>query len=154
MKKVTFILYVVFFTIGFLSCKQAKPEFVVERYYIHFYRNEYEEIQRYVMPEHRAYYEILSKYISNQNEINRKHQIKVKEIKCTITGDTVAMCSCLVEENNQDRREQIVQLKKINNKWFVNQGKENGVYETFMNDINDENEENVQRGEPPLNEND
>ncbi|MDR2408340.1 MAG: hypothetical protein LBE13_09570 [Bacteroidales bacterium] len=142
MKKVTLIGYVVFFIIGFSSCKQAKPEFVVERYYIHFYRNEYEEIQKYVMPEHRSYYEILNKYITPPNEITKKPQIKVKNIKCTVTGDTVAMCSCTVEENNQERGGQIVQLKKVNNKWFVNQGKENGA---SVNDVNNENGNNVQR---------
>jgi hypothetical protein len=148
MKKVALIGYVVFFIIGFSSCKQAKPEFVVERYYIHFYRSEYEEIQKYVMPEHRSYYEILNKYISPPDETNKKPQIKVKDIQCNITGDTVAMCSCIVEENNQERGEQIVQLKKVDNKWFVNQGKENGA---SVNDVNDESEEDVYK--EPFNEN-
>jgi hypothetical protein len=151
MKKVILTASLVLFVIGLGACRQNKPEFVVERYYIHYYRNEYKEIQKYVMPEHRSYYELMGKMLSPLNDTAKKSKIKLKNIKCSIKGDTVAICSCSIEEDNKKHEgEQIIQLKKINNKWLVNQGKENGQF----HDVNDKSEKNTYQGEPPPEEND
>jgi hypothetical protein len=144
MKKVIIIIAgVVFLTVGFFACRQNRPEDVVEKYFTHFCRGEYTEVQKYVTAEHRDYYEVLEGYYSVENDTVRKSQIKVKDIKCKITADTVAICSCTVQEENRKSKEQIIQLKKVGKEWLVNQGKENGMFIDKKNNKSDENEDNA-----------
>jgi len=124
MKKVALITSVILLAIVSIACKQNKPEPVVEKYYTHFYRGEFEEIQNCVMEEHRSYYALL-KQLSAGEKSEEKPEVKVTDIKCEITGDTVAVCSCLVKIGEESAA-QTVQLKKVKKDWLVNQGKEGG----------------------------
>ncbi|MDR1458843.1 MAG: hypothetical protein LBI60_01320 [Bacteroidales bacterium] len=126
MKKIALVISVMLLVFGFLACKQNKPEPVVEKFYTHFYRSEFGEIQKYVMPEHRSYYELLNQYLSSTEDTARKPQIKISDIKCKITDDTIAVCSCLIlaEDHDTTRSQQIIQLKKVDKEWLINQGKE------------------------------
>ncbi len=128
MKKIALVINISLLAIVFFACKQNKPEPVVEKYYTHFYRAEFEEIKNYVMEEHRSYYELLKQLVSSENDTTQKPEIKVTDIKCDIKGDTVAICSCFVQEGDQEGKEQVVQLKKVNKHWLVNQGKEGNAF--------------------------
>jgi hypothetical protein len=124
MKKVALITNVILLAIVSIACKQNKPEPVVEKYYTHFYRGEFEKIQNYVMEEHYSYYALLKQLSAGEkSEDKDKPEVKVTDIKCEITGDTVAVCSCLVKIGEESQK-QTVQLKKVKKAWLVNQGKE------------------------------
>lgn len=132
MRKVTLIVSAILLVIGFFACKQSRPEPVVERFYTHFYRSEFEEIQRYVMSEHQPYYEVLHQFALE--DTTRKPHVKISDIKCEITGDTIAICSCLIQEGNQEPESQIIQLKMVNKEWLVNKGKEDYNPDKFKGD--------------------
>ena len=132
MKKLAVITKVILLAAVLVACKQNKPEPVVEKYFTHFYRAEFDEITNYVMEEHRSYYELLKQLASSANDNQEKPVIKVTNIKCDIIGDTVANCTCYVQDGDKDQdqedREQSIQLKKVNKKWLVNQGKEGNMF--------------------------
>jgi len=125
MRKIALITNIILLAIVFVACKQNGPEPVVEKYYTHFYRAEFDEIKSCVMEEHRSYYELLRQVASSSTETAEKPKVKVTNVKCDIVGDTVANCTCLVQEGEDvESKEQALQLKKVGNKWLVNQGKE------------------------------
>jgi hypothetical protein len=127
MKKVALITNVILLAIVFLACKQNKPEPVVEKYYTHFIRGEFKEVKECVMEEHHSYYDLLEQLIASQEMKEEKPTVKVTNTKCEIEGDTVAVCSCMVQVDDQEPKEQVLQLKKVNKVWLVNQGKEGNM---------------------------
>jgi hypothetical protein len=139
MKRVALVTSVILLAIVSIACKQNKPEPVVEKYFTHLCRGEFEEIQSYVTEEHRPYYALLKQFAAEGKKDEEKPQVKVTDIKCEIQADTVAMCSCLVQEGDMTPKEQMIQLKKVNKTWLVNQGKEGGGL--FSSPEGDEGEE-------------
>ena len=127
MKKIALITNVVLLAIVCLSCKQNKPEPVVEKYFTHLGRAEYTEIKECVLEEHHAYYDLLEQLMSSQENAEEKPQVKVTNIKCEITGDTVAVCTCMVQIGDEKFDEQTIPLKKVEKVWLINQGKEGGM---------------------------
>lgn len=124
MKKLITIINVILLSSMFVACKQNSPEPVVEKYFISFYNEDFEGIKAYVLEEHRPYYDLL-KQLSQSEETVSDKQIQVKDIDCEITGDTIANCSCMiVESSEKEPRKQNIQVKKVNNEWLVDQGKE------------------------------
>jgi hypothetical protein len=123
MKKIILITSAVILIVVFFACTQNRPEPVVEKYYTHYYRNEFKEIQEYVMPEHCSYFKLLDQFYEG-NDTLKKTKVKITDVKCDITGDSVAICTCLVQEEDKEPQKQIVQLKKLDKKWLINQGKE------------------------------
>jgi cbb3-type cytochrome oxidase cytochrome c subunit len=124
MKKLIIIINIILLSSLFIACKQNRPEPVVEKYFVSFYNEDFEEIKNYVLEEHRPYYDWLKK-LAIKNETASDKQIQVKDIDCEITGDTIANCSCMVvESSKKEPGKQNIQLKKVNNKWLVDQGKE------------------------------
>lgn len=128
MKKIALITNVVLLAIVVVACKQSKPEPVVEKYLTHLGRGEFKEIKAYVMEEHHSYYDLLEQMSAGQSNTGEKPQVKVTDIKCDIQGDTVAICSCLMQIGDQSADEQVLQLKKVKTKWLVDQGKETNLF--------------------------
>lgn len=128
MRKITLIANIILLAIVFVACKQNGPEPIVEKYYTHFYRAEFDEIKNCVMEEHRSYYELLRQVASSADDNTEKPIIKVTDIKCDIIGDTIANCTCLVQEGDIESKQQAIQLKKVNKAWLVNQGKEGNMF--------------------------
>jgi urease gamma subunit len=136
MKKITMSISVVLLAAVFFICSQDNsPEGVVEKYYTHYYRNEFKEIQEHVMPDHRSYFELLEQVVANSDTMKKK-QIKIRDIKCDIKEDTIAICTCFIQEGNKEPQKQIIQLKKFEKKWLVNQGKEGNI--PLINNIKNE----------------
>ena len=124
MKKLVVIINVILLSSVFVACKQNTPEPVVEKYFVSFYNEDFEGIKAYVLEEHRPYYDLL-KQLSASDETVANKQIQVKDIDCEITGDTIANCSCMIVEGSEkEPRKQNIQLKKVNDEWLVDQGKE------------------------------
>jgi len=127
MKRIAVFTSVIVLAIVFVACKQNKPEPVVEKFYTHLGRGEFKEIKEYVMEEHRSYYELLESLVASQGgDTEEKPQVKVTDIKCEIQDD-VATCSCLVQIGDKTPEEQMLQLKKVDKNWLVNQGKESSM---------------------------
>lgn len=125
MKKLIIIINVILLSSLFIACKQNKPEPVVEKYFISFYNEDFEGIKNYVLEEHRPYYDVLKQLAESNETVSGDKQIQVKDINCEIAGDTIANCFCMiVESSEKEPREQNIQLKKVNNEWLVDQGKE------------------------------
>jgi hypothetical protein len=124
MKKLIVIINVILLSSLFIACKQNRPEPVVEKYFVSFYNEDFEGIKNYVLEEHRPYYDVLKSLAVTDETVSDK-QIQVQDIDCVITGDTLANCSCtVVEGSEKEPRKQNIQLKKVNNEWLVDQGKE------------------------------
>ena len=122
MKKLGMVVSIALLSGMFVACKQNKPEFVVEKFFISFFNEDFEGIKDYVWEEHHSYYDTLEKYIPKGTA---KNNVQVKDINCEIAGDTMALCSCMVQEDNEKEPErQVILLKKRNNQWLVDQGKE------------------------------
>ena len=133
MKKIIVITSVVFLAVVGISCTQNKPEPVVEKYYTHFYRGEFDEIQNYVMEEQRPFYDFLQKLFADDTE--EKPHVKVTDIKCKIDSDTAAACTCTVDVAGEIL-EQTIQLAKVKNDWLVN--KENVFFSADPADNEDD----------------
>ena len=155
MKKLIIIINVILFGSIFIACKQNRPEPVVEKYFISFYNEDFEGVKNYVLEEHRPYYDLLKQLVSANDSLSNK-EIQVKDINCDITGDTLAICSCIILENNEkEPRKQTVQLKKVDEKWLVDQGKEGKMpseTDGFLQDQNNQipestGNENILEGE-------
>ena len=127
MKRIALITKIVLLAAVLVACNKNRPEPVVEKYFTHYFRAEYDEIRDCVMEEHRSYYEILKQIALSSNDNPEKANVKVTDIKCDIIGDTVANCTCMVDADGESR-EQAVQLKKVDKKWLVNQGKEGNMF--------------------------
>ena len=127
MKKVSLITSVVLAAIVCFACKSSSgPEAVVEKYFTHLGQGEFKEVKEYVLAEHHAYYDLLAQLMSAQESTEEMPKVKVTDIKCEITDD-VAVCSCMVQAGEENPAEQTLQLKKVDKKWLVNQGKEGGM---------------------------
>jgi len=138
MKRVALVTSVILLAIVSIACKQNKPEPVVEKYFTHLCRSEFDEIQNYVTEEHRPYYALLKQFAGGA-KAEEKPEVKVTDIKCEIQSDTVAVCTCLVQEGDKSPTEQMVQLKKVKKTWLVNQGKEgNGLFSPQTEEDEDE----------------
>jgi len=126
MKKLTLITKIVLLATILVACKQNRPEPVVEKYYTHFYRGEFDKIGDCVIKEHREFYEYLAPVAAAGKDNSEKVDVKVTDIKCDIIGDTIANCTCLINVAEGEKKHAI-QLKKVDNEWLVNQGKENNM---------------------------
>jgi hypothetical protein len=126
MKKVTVIIVLVLFSSVFVTCNRNRPESVVEKYVLSFCNEDFEGIKNYVLPEHHSRYDFMQSIVNEDKKGDKakKSQVQVKDIRCDIVGDTIAHCSCVIEESNGERKEEYLLLKKINNEWLVDQGKE------------------------------
>jgi hypothetical protein len=126
MKKLTIIVVLMFFSSMFVTCDHDRPERVVEKYVLSFCNKDFEGIKNYVLPEHYSYYDILKDRADEmkKEEGIKKTQVQVKDIRCDIAADTTAYCSCVIVESNGERKEEYLLLRKVNNEWFVDQGKE------------------------------
>ena len=124
MKKLIIIISIILLSSLFIACKQNKPEPIVEKYFVSFYNEDFEGIKNYVLEEHRPYYDLLKQLAVTDETVSNK-QIQVKDIDCEVTGDTIANCSCMIVEGSEkEPKKQNIQLKKVNNEWLVDQGKE------------------------------
>ena len=126
MRKATLAISIILVVFAFTSCKQSGPEAIVEKYFTHFTKGEFDEAKKYVLEEHHSYYDFLKQLSAAAPDSVKAKDVKVTDVKCEITNET-AVCTCLVKEGEQDAQEQTVQLKKVDNDWFVNQGKEGGM---------------------------
>ena len=126
MRKTTLTISIILIAFAFTSCKPSGPEAVVEKYYTHFAKGEYDEAKKYVLEEHHSYYDFLKQLSAAAPDSAKGKEVKVTDIKCEVTDET-AVCTCLVKEGEQDPQEQTLQLKKVKDTWFVNQGKEGGM---------------------------
>jgi len=146
MKKITLITSVVLMAVAFIACKSSKPEPVVEKYYTHFFKGEFQEVKKYVMEEHYSYYDLLASLSSSENK-EELPDVKVTNIKCEIQDD-VATCKCDVRVGDQSMDGQTIQLKKVGKEWLVNQGKETGMSaaddEDEADEIMSEEQENAE----------
>jgi hypothetical protein len=139
MKKTALITNIILLIFVCFSCKRNTPDTVIEKYYTHFCRGEFKEIKDYVVEEQYAFYDKISEiYI-----VEDKPQVKVTKVKCDITGDTLSVCSCLLQVGDDEPKEQLLTLKKIDNKWLVYQGKEANMFSSEEDNISPVPEEQV-----------
>lgn len=122
----------------FVSCGN-KPEQVVEKYYTHLSKADFNEAKKYVTKEHQTLCDLLMNFTSEEERAKKaKTKVSVKNIKCEITDDTTAICTCQIktsldgEEKTVDEK---VKLKKVDKNWYIDQGKESfGSEDDAIND--------------------
>ena len=135
MKKGIVAVGVVLAMVVFASCTQKSPEEAVKNFYTHLYKMEYDKIQDFVLPEHHHYYGFMTavmKHIpASEMEKNAKAEVEVLNIKCAVSGDTVAICSCLVKVDGLEFENKDLKLKKVGKSWLVDKGMEN---KSFIDD--------------------
>jgi hypothetical protein len=119
----------------FASCSQKGPESVVEKFYTHLCKMEYDKVQAVVLPEHHHYYGFMAavaEHISvEEMQKMAKREVKVSNIQCVISDDTLAVCSCLVTVDGQTTKNEGLPLKKVGKAWLVDKGHE---YQSFMDE--------------------
>jgi len=147
MRKTTLAISLILIAFAFTACKPSGPEAVVEKYYTHFTKGEFDEAKKYVLEEHHSYYDFLKQLSAAAPDSIKAKEVKVTDIKCEITDET-AVCTCMVKEGDQDPQEQTLQLKKVNDTWFVNQGKEGGM----PTEGDDQSSEEIEEIEEVVNE--
>ena len=159
MKKI--LLFTAVIALLCVACKKnASPEEVVKSFYECYFNNDFENIQKYVTPEKKEYYQTIQKILTQTNgEGLEKIKVEDENIQLEYNEDkTIAVCTCdlVRNENNESIVEQgSLTLKKIDNQWFVDTGKEenwpaesdldeNGTSEQIDGDfqIEEETEEN------------
>ena len=128
MKKI--LLFTAVIALVCVSCKKtASPEEVVKSYYECYFNNDFENIQKYVTPEKKEYYQTIQKILSQTNgEGLEKIKVEVDNIQLEYNEDkTIAVCTCdlVRNENNESIVEQgSLTLKKVDNQWLVDTGKD------------------------------
>lgn len=146
MKNVVLTIGVVLGVILFSSCLKRGPEDTVKKFCTHFYKMEYDKIQNYVLPDHRSYYARMSSVMNELIPVSErkkmaKTEVDISNIVCETSGDTAAICSCVVTVDNQEVRNEELKLRKVSKTWLVDKGMEYkdfvGEENTIM-DINDE----------------
>ncbi len=125
------------------SCSN-KPEVIVEKYYTHLSKGEFDEAKKYVAKEHQSWCDLLNSFTPEEDKANLSQlDVKVKNIKCEIKDDTTAVCTCEIITKLKEEEEKIsketVKLKKVDRKWYVNQGKEG----LMGNDSSDDDDDDV-----------
>ena len=96
-----------------------------------------------MLEEDRAYYQLVQAMVPEEDKENAANsKLDIKDIQCEIVDDTLATCTCVLslEDKQTSEKEEITQvidLKKVGKKWYVDPGKENGNNE-YMNDPEDD----------------
>lgn len=116
-----------------------KPEQVVEKYYTHLSKAEFDEAKKYVTKEHQTLCDLLMSLTPEDEKAKKaKTKVSVKNIECEITDDTTAICSCQIKTSLDGEDQTIdekVKLKKVDKNWYIDQGKESfGSEDDTMND--------------------
>ncbi|HOF15297.1 MAG TPA: DUF4878 domain-containing protein [Bacteroidales bacterium] len=117
------------FALILTSCggDSSKPETVVEKYYTHLSKGEFDKAKKYMVEEHQNMCDLLSSFTDEATkEKMAKTDVQVKDIKCEVEEDN-AVCTCEVVtkfEGKEESAKETVKMKKVDGKWYVNQGKE------------------------------
>ena len=145
MRKVTLTISIALMAIAFVACKQSGPEAVVEKYYTHLQKGEFEEVKKIVLEEHHAIYNLMQQFAGEMSEEQKTKPVKVTDIKCETTDD-VAICTCMLAEGDDAPEAKTLKLKKVDNAWFIDEGKEtpaiNDAEPTIQDEEIPENTEN------------
>lgn len=132
MKKYIIIAFA-FVAFTMVSCDKNKPEEVVEQYFTYFYQGEFDKIQEIVLEEHREYYHLLNDFMKQKGENENTTlniDVKVSDIQCNSENDTLTICECMVSvldttiSETAETEKHVLQLKKVDRVWLVDQGKE------------------------------
>ena len=127
MKKVSLTISLALVIFAFTACKQNGPEPIVEKFFTHLGKGEFEEAKKYVVAEHQSYYDMMQQFSAMAPDSTKGKEVKVTDIKCTITEEVNAVCTCMLKEGDKEAEEQTVKMKKVDGAWLVNQGKEGGA---------------------------
>ena len=127
MKKTLNLFLLAFISLVFVYCGN-KPEEVVEKYYTHFLKGEFDEAKKLVTEEHQGLCDLMKNFTPEEEVAKMaKTEVSVTNIQCESINDTISICTCQIkttldgEEKTMDEK---VELKKINKNWYINQGKE------------------------------
>jgi len=119
MKKIVVAIGVVWGVILFSSCTQKGPEDVVEKYYTHLCKGEFDKMQVYVADAHHSTLGLLDKLqTAEERKEMAKTKVEVSNVQCEIS-DTKAICSCLVKVDEATPLPEFLKLKKVNKTWLV-----------------------------------
>ena len=89
------------FALILTSCggDSSKPETVVEKYYTHLSKGEFDKAKKYMVEEHQNMCDLLSSFTDEATkEKMAKTDVQVKDIKCEVEEDN-AVCTCEVVTN-------------------------------------------------------
>jgi len=124
MKNLALAMGVLWSVVFFSSCAQKGPEEVVKKFYTHLCKGEFDKIQDCVSDEHYSYWGYYN--VSQTAEEKKKkseEKIEISDVRCTIMG-AEATCSCLLKIGDEPFQKEVIKLKKVGNKWLVDQGEE------------------------------
>ena len=100
-----------------VSCSGGdSPEAASKAYLEAINSNDFDKARDYVTEESKG-----TMKIWEDAGLKGSEKDKVEDLKCKITGDTIAVCTFL----NAEKEMRTIDLKKIEGKWFVHLSKEN-----------------------------
>ena len=129
-----------------VSCDKNTPEEVAKEFFTHYAKYEFDQIQDCVLEEDRAYYQLVQSMVPEEDKANAANlKLDIQNVKCEIVDDTLASCTCEISledklTSEKEKMVQVIDLKKVGKKWYVDPGKENGY------DYMDEPEEEIHIG--------
>ncbi|MDD3330535.1 MAG: hypothetical protein GX109_09820 [Bacteroidales bacterium] len=128
MKRIINILFVASLSFVFFACSNNKKEEVVEKYYTHFLKGEFEEAKKLVTEEHQGLCDLMASFAPEEEKAKMaKTEVSVTNISCEDINDSISICSCQIKTSYEGEEKTIdekVELKKVGNDWYINQGKE------------------------------
>ncbi len=126
-----------------VSCDKNTPEEVAKEFFTHYAKYEFDQIQDCVWEADRAYYQLVQSMVPEEDKANAANlKLDIQNVKCEIVDDTLASCTCEISledklTSEKEKMVQVIDLKKVGKKWYVDPGKENGY------DYMDEPEEEI-----------
>jgi len=111
------------------SCSGGSgPEKVAQSYLDAFYAEDYEKAKEFSTEETKGFLDFMKNIsaMSGEKKEETKEKKEIKDLKCTIEGDTAAVCTYMIDDKATNAaKEEKLNLRKSGDKWLVNQPKEN-----------------------------
>ena len=104
------------------------PEKVAQSYLDAFYAEDYEKAKEFSTEETKGFLDFMKNIsaMSGEKKEETKEKKAIKDLKCTVEGDTTAVCTYMIDDKATNAaKEEKLNLRKAGDKWLVNQPKEN-----------------------------
>jgi hypothetical protein len=121
MKNTLKVMAIALVAVFIVSCGGSEgPETTAKAYLDAITAKDFEKAKEYSTEESKAMLDMLKQFASMGGEQEKTEAATYSDLKCTVSGDTTAVCTYKSAE-----KEESINLKKVEAKWLVHQPKEN-----------------------------
>jgi hypothetical protein len=121
MKNTLKLMAIALVAVFIVSCGGSEgPETTAKAYLDAITAKDFEKAKEFSTEESKAMLDMLKQFASMGGEQEKSEAATYSDLKCTVSGDTTAVCTYKSAE-----KEESINLKKVDAKWLVHQPKEN-----------------------------